>query len=77
MIDDMQYDLSQATQRAYKLEILLEESYTKLKTATFCGGLNLGDGSKFGDKQVGCDFYFMILVRPSMEPRNYTEKLQY
>ncbi|XP_072032678.1 E3 ubiquitin-protein ligase BRE1B-like [Amphiura filiformis] len=52
MIDDMQYDLSQAHQRAYKLEILLEESYTKLKTATFCGGLNLGDGSKFGDKQL-------------------------
>ncbi|XP_041456820.1 E3 ubiquitin-protein ligase BRE1A-like [Lytechinus variegatus] len=42
-MDDLQYDLNQAKQRAFKLELLLEESYTKLKTATFIGGS--GDGS--------------------------------
>lgn len=42
-VDDLQYDLNQAKQRIFKLELLLEESYTKLKTATFIGGS--GDGS--------------------------------
>lgn len=40
--DNLQYDLKQARQRTYKLEVLLEESYTKLKKAAL--GFE-GDGS--------------------------------
>ncbi|XP_071848994.1 E3 ubiquitin-protein ligase BRE1B-like [Apostichopus japonicus] len=40
--DNLEYDLKQARQRTYKLEVLLEESYTKLKSASLgCDG----DGS--------------------------------
>ena len=70
MIEDLQYDLSQAHQRAYKLEILLEESYTKLKTATFCGGWTPADGSKFGDKQVGSYFYIQFFSSTKLKLPN-------
>ena len=52
MIDDLQYDLNQSKQRVYKLELLLEESYTKLKTATFIGGSGDGSGG-LANRQVG------------------------
>ncbi len=44
-IEDLRFDLSQARQRAQKLEILLEESYTKLRNATLIPGHIFGDGS--------------------------------
>ena len=45
LIEDLRFDLSQARQRAQKLEILLEESYTKLRNATLIPGHIFGDGS--------------------------------